>query len=176
MALKPISADSTGVFRRRSIDGAGSGVPRLRPALAKAGARNRSPGRHGNRSPDTRTRLRGASLHALRRRMTEPEARTRRPKIATVERREARVPDRKGTRGASQAPRRAASWYARGASQAPRAVSALYSPSFGEGKMRDAAPARELQRAAKLWLFDIVRCECRVAFGNSARQGGVGDR
>src|SRR3989442_3370485 len=100
-------------------------------------------GRHGNRSPDTRTRPRGASLHALRRRMTEPEARTRRPKIATVERREARVPDRKGTRGASQAPRRAASWYARGASQAPRAVSALYSPSCGERKTGNAAPARE---------------------------------
>src|SRR5712692_3281452 len=114
-----------GRLRRRSEGGAGSGVPRLRLVTA-------SPGRHGNRSPDTRTRPRGASLHALRRRMPEPEARTRRPKIATVERREARVPDRKGTRGASQAPRRAASWYARGASQAPRAVSALYSPSFGE--------------------------------------------
>jgi len=36
--------------------------------------------------------------------MPEPEARTRRPKIATVERREARRPDRKGRQGASQAP------------------------------------------------------------------------
>jgi len=39
--------------------------------------------------------------------MPEPEARTRRPKIATAERREARVPDRKGARDASQASRRA---------------------------------------------------------------------
>ena len=93
--------------------------------------------------------------------MPEPETRTRRPKITTAERREARVPDRKGTRGASQAPRRVALWHARGASQAPRAVSALYSPSFGDGMdcAREsgggyAAPARELQRAVKRWLFD----------------------
>ena len=57
----------------------GCGPPSRRRGLVTAGL-----GRHGNRSPDTRTRPRGASLHALRRRMTEPEARTRRPKIATV--------------------------------------------------------------------------------------------
>src|SRR5216684_6278027 len=101
-------------------------------------------GRHGNRSPDTRTRPRGASLHALRRRMPEPEARTRRPKN-----RHGGAP--RGARPRSQGDaRRLASVSAcqshgtPGVSRvsaftrvltryAPRAVSALYSPSFGEG-------------------------------------------
>src|SRR5439155_26045528 len=55
---------------------------RSREWRSAAAARNRSLGRHGNRSPDTRTRPRRASLHALRRRMPEPDARTRRPTIA----------------------------------------------------------------------------------------------
>src|SRR5262245_14171962 len=57
-----------------------------RPAAA---ACNRRLGRHGVRPPGTTTRLREASLHALRRTMPETEARTPGPKIATVERREA---------------------------------------------------------------------------------------
>src|SRR6266568_3012658 len=105
------------------------------------------PGRHGNRSPDTRTRPRGASLHALRRIMPKPEARTRRPKITTVERREARRPDRKGRQGASQAP--GVPQHARGASQAPRAVSALRSPSLGKGKWDTRRPRANDQRAGE---------------------------
>ena len=37
-----------------------------RGVVFRAATRNRGPGRHGNRPPDTRTRLRGASLYALR--------------------------------------------------------------------------------------------------------------
>jgi hypothetical protein len=98
-----------------------------------AAARNCRLGRHGNRSPDTTTRPRGASLHALRRIMPEPEARTRRPKIATAERREARVPDRKGTRGASQAPRRAARNGTPGVPRKHPAPSRRSTPSGEEG-------------------------------------------
>ena len=123
---------------------------RSREWRSAAAARNRSPGRHGNRSPDTRTRPRGASLHALRRIMPEPEARTRGPKIATVERREARVPDRKGTRGASQAPRRANRTARQGClASTPRRLGAPLPlggrkvlPREKRGK-ENAAPARE---------------------------------
>src|SRR5712692_8470074 len=86
--------------------GVSGDVLKAEPGVVFRGCRlvTGGPGRHGNRSPDTRTRPRGASLHALRRIMPEPEARTRRPKITTVERREARVPDRKGTRAPRKRP------------------------------------------------------------------------
>ena len=130
----------TGVFRRRSIDGAGE----WRSAAA---ARNRSPGRHGNRSPDTTTRLRGASLHAFRRRMPEPETRTRMPKN-----RHGGAP--RGARPRSQGDARRlasasacrvmctpgvprVSAFTRVLTRyAPRAVSALYSPSLGGTRTR----------------------------------------
>jgi hypothetical protein len=98
----------------------------------RGGARNRRPGRHGNRSPDTKTRLRGASLHALRRRMPEPETRTRRPKIATAERREARVSRSQGERGAPRK-RLGVPQHARVPRKHPRRLGAPSTPRSGAG-------------------------------------------
>ena len=77
--------------------------------------------------------------------MPEPETRTRRPKIATVERREARRPDRKGRQGASQAPGVPRHVHATGASQAPGAVSALH-PPLVRGRMQRMGSTRTQTR------------------------------
>ena len=66
-------------------------------------------GRLGNRSPGTTTRAARSSLHVLRRKWRGRKRGTEAQNRHGKERREARVPDRKGTRGASQASRPAAS-------------------------------------------------------------------
>ena len=84
--------------------------------------------------------------------MPEPETRTRRPKIATAERREARVPDRKGTRGASQASRRANRTARQGClASTPRRLGAPL-PLVGGKEKEYAVPAREGQREGERWL------------------------
>src|SRR6266545_7174397 len=69
-----------------------------------------------------------------------------RPKIATVERREACVPDRKGTRHASQA------WWSRFAARPVGAVSALRSPFGEKGKGETRRPRAEFSGQAEHWL------------------------
>src|SRR5262245_48813039 len=80
--------------------GARPAFPRLHPQC--------SLGRCGNRYSGITTRLRGARCTMPRRKCQGTEARNRIRK-SPVERREARVPDRKGARGASHAPRHVAS-------------------------------------------------------------------
>ena len=77
----------------------------------------------------------------------------RRRKTPPVERREARVPDRKGTRCASHA-HRAASPAAQGLSQSPAFLGAPL-PSLFLAKRAKAQPARHDKRAAERWLFEI---------------------
>src|SRR5215831_10596247 len=73
-----------------------------RPAAV---ARNHGLGRLGSRSPGTTTRAARSSLHVLRRKCRSRKRGTEAENRHGVERREARRPDRKGRRGASQAPR-----------------------------------------------------------------------
>ena len=110
--------------------------------------------------------------------MAGPETRTRGPKSPGKERREARRPDRKGRRGASQAPpvcrvtahqpvprkHRAPV----GAPPTPRGVDNLQTPGAIASRERESA-CGEQQMAAPigchllLGLFDIVKKEMRLA-------------
>ncbi len=140
--------------------------PRLRPALAKAGACTRSLGRIGTppaRHYDLAAR---SSLHCPAG-SQPPESRSADP--VTVNR-HGRAP--RGARPLAGDARRLASASAcrvmvrQGClASTPRRLGAP-SPSFGEGKSmpREGAgdtrrPRANEQRAAKLWLFDIVRRE-----------------
>src|ERR687887_2229750 len=95
-----------------------------RPAAA---ARNRSP--REARDPARQALRPGCEELAVRipEAMPETEARTRKPKTATVERREACVP-RHGTQGASQAPGTLRYCVPTGVSQTPERLSALRPP------------------------------------------------
>jgi hypothetical protein len=102
-----------------------------------------APGGPGPRPPGTTTWLRGASLHGDRRKCRRRKRRPR-PKTATVERREARVPARDAPRltRAAVAPVSATTDRLRlgGAPPAPRGA---------EDEERDAEPGRQTRRGRK---------------------------
>ena len=84
------------------------------------------------------------------------EARTREPKTATVERREASVP-RHGTHGASQAPDMPRHGMSNGCLARTRTfLGAPPTPRLGE-RSKDAKPGRKYAPWERDGLFDIVR-------------------
>src|SRR5262245_4170038 len=148
----PILAHLRGRLRRRAEGGAGSGVLRRRlvTAVPREAREPRDPARQALR-PGCE------EFAALIRRKCRRRKRGPRPKIATVERREASA-----SRWTRAAPRRAAPGTARRApkratTEIPR-LSALRSPLMGvDGKRKSKTRAQ--QRAAgtkKTALFDIV--------------------
>src|SRR5262249_27129711 len=109
--------------------------------------------------------------------MLGPETRTQGRKSPRMERREARRPDRKGRRGASQAPRLASRLSrATGASQAPGACRRSATPRF-RGVEKVQRPGRDAPRervVLRVGLFDIVRSERAATF--RVMVGGVKTR
>src|SRR5262245_57201989 len=112
------------MFYPRSEGPPSGGVPEggARPAFPRLRSQRRL-GRCGNRYSGTTTRLRGARCTMPRRKCHGTEARNRTRK-SPVERREARVPDRKGGGGASHAPRHVLATRARGSRKPPRLLGA----------------------------------------------------
>ena len=114
-----------GHFARRSPDGAGSGVPRLRLVTAGSGGT-------GIRPPVTKNRPRGASLHGRRR-----QCRRRKRGPGAIINRHGGAPRGRARRSQRRAgrlrkvPRRAVSWHATGCRCTRAPLSALRSP-FGE--------------------------------------------
>src|SRR6266446_5814439 len=133
--------------------------------LPEGGARSGVPRRTaGNRSP---REVRHPALRALRPgceelARTDPDAspvrekRGARPKIATVERREASVP-RHGTQGASQAPDVPRHGTSNGCRSTRTFLGAPPTPRFGVSEATSQTPGAENAPRERDGLFDIVR-------------------
>src|SRR5262245_133348 len=128
---------------------------------SRGGARNVASGGAQTRWWGTTTPLRGARCTMPWRKCRGTESRWRIRK-SPVERREARVPDRKGARGASQASRHVLATRARGPRKPPRLLGAP-PPLIGRRARESKTRAHERAAGTKkrgyetwTWLFDIV--------------------
>src|SRR6266545_523826 len=141
--------------------GAGGGVPRLRLVTAGSGG-------SGPRPPGTMTWLRGTRCTHSPEAMPETEARP------PAQNRHGGAP--RGVRTSQGARHASQAWWSRLASATGWRLLGAPLPVWGEGKDRDAAPARAISGRAKRWLglFDIVRWECaRVVGDRPARDAGA---
>ncbi len=101
--------------------------------------------------------------------MPETEARTREPKTATVERREASVP-RHGTQGASLGAWRAASWHAQtGVPPSTRTSLGAPPPLDGVSEAKRQSPDAEMRARERDGLFDMVKNAAGDALMSSPR-------